>query len=60
MKKTTTLLSFLALTTVGFAQSPRMSLYEEFTGENCGPCAGTNPGLDVKLAANLNNTIPLK
>lgn len=60
MKKTTTLLSFLALTTVGFAQSPRMSLYEEFTGENCGPCASTNPGLDVKLAANLNNTIPLK
>ncbi len=60
MKKTTTLLSFMALTTIGFAQSPRMSLYEEFTGENCGPCAATNPGLDVKLAANANNTIPLK
>lgn len=60
MKKTTTLLSFLALTTIGFAQSPRMSLYEEFTGENCPPCASTNPGLDVKLNANLNNTIPLK
>lgn len=60
MKKTTTLLSFLALTTFGFAQSPRMSLYEEFTGENCGPCAGTNPGLDIELAGNSNNTIPLK
>lgn len=60
MKKTTTLLGFLAITTIGFAQSPRMSLYEEFTGENCPPCAGTNPGLDVKLNANLNNTIPLK
>lgn len=60
MKKTTTLLGFLALTSVGFAQSPRMSLYEEFTGENCPPCASTNPGLDVKLAANSNNTIPLK
>jgi hypothetical protein len=60
MKKTTTLLSFLALTTFGFAQSPRMSLYEEFTGENCPPCAGTNPILDPILAANSNNTIPLK
>lgn len=50
----------MALTTAGFAQSPRMSLYEEFTGENCPPCASTNPGLDVKLAANANNTIPLK
>ena len=60
MKKTTTLLSFLALTTFGFAQSPRMSLYEEFTGENCPPCAGTNPVLDPILAINSNNTIPLK
>lgn len=60
MKKTTTLLSFLALTTFGFAQSPRMSLYEEFTGENCPPCASTNPILDPILAANSNNTIPLK
>lgn len=60
MKKTTTLLSFLALTTFGFAQSPRMSLYEEFTGENCPPCAGTNPILDPILAINSNNTIPLK
>lgn len=60
MKKTTTILSFLALTAVGFAQSPRMSLYEEFTGENCPPCAGTNPILDPILAANSHNTIPLK
>lgn len=60
MKKTTTLLSFLALTTFGFAQSPRMSLYEEFTGENCPPCAGTNPILDPILTNNLSNTIPLK
>ncbi len=60
MKKTTTLLGLLAITSIGFAQSPRMSLYEEFTGENCPPCAGTNPALDVKLTANANNTIPLK
>lgn len=60
MKKKSTLLGLLALTTIGFAQSPRMSLYEEFTGENCPPCASTNPALDVKLAANSANTIPLK
>lgn len=60
MKKTTTLLSLLAVGTVAMAQSPRMSLYEEFTGENCGPCAATNPQLDPILAANANNTIVLK
>ena len=54
MKKTTTLLSFLALTTIGFAQSPRMSLYEEFTGENCPPCASTNPIIDPFLATHQN------
>lgn len=37
-----------------------MSLYEEFTGENCGPCAATNPQLDPILEANSNNTIVLK
>ena len=60
MKKTTTLLSLLAVGTVAMAQSPRMSLYEEFTGENCGPCAATNPGLDPILAGNANNTVVLK
>lgn len=60
MKKTTTLLSFLAVGTVALAQSPRMSLYEEFTGENCGPCAATNPQLDPILAGNSNNTVVLK
>lgn len=33
----------LSLTT--FAQAQRTILYEEFTGENCAPCAATNPGL---------------
>ncbi|PQJ10997.1 hypothetical protein CJD36_013590 [Flavipsychrobacter stenotrophus] len=26
------------------ANAQRMTLHEEFTGENCGPCASTNPG----------------
>jgi hypothetical protein len=44
------------------AQTPRMSLYEEFTGETCPPCAATNPGLNAILLAPVNQTkiIPLK
>jgi hypothetical protein len=37
-----------------FAQTPRMSLYEEFTGETCPPCAATNPGLNALLASPTN------
>ncbi len=36
------------------AQTPRLSLYEEFTGETCPPCASTNPGLNVLLASPTN------
>lgn len=37
-----------------FAQTPRLVLYEEFTGENCPPCASTNPGLNALLALPTN------
>ncbi len=37
-----------------YAQTPRMSLYEEFTGETCPPCASTNPGLNALLASPTN------
>jgi hypothetical protein len=53
-KQLFTLCLFLA-TAVTIAQSPRLSLFEEFTGETCPPCAQTNPGLDAKLA-NPTNT----
>lgn len=36
------------------AQTPRLSLYEEFTGETCPPCAATNPGLNLLLASPTN------
>lgn len=39
-----------------FAQSTRMSVYEEFTGETCPPCASTNPGLNALLALPTNTT----
>ncbi len=43
MKKV--LLAAVAMSTVFFsANAQRMTLHEEFTGENCGPCAATNPG----------------
>ncbi|MDI1356231.1 MAG: T9SS type A sorting domain-containing protein [bacterium] len=42
------------------AQTPRLSLYEEFTGETCPPCASTNPGLNIKLAANYNLIAAIK
>jgi hypothetical protein len=38
------LFAVAALAAVSFsANAQRMTLHEEFTGENCGPCAGTNP-----------------
>jgi len=36
------------------AQSTRLSVYEEFTGETCPPCAATNPGLNALLASPTN------
>ena len=38
-------------------QSPRLSLYEEFTGENCAPCAAINPGLDAILTSATNTPL---
>ncbi len=39
------LLMLVALATVSMsANAQRMTLHEEFTGENCPPCASTNPG----------------
>lgn len=60
MKKTSI---FFALMTTGLlatAQVTRTSLYEEFTGENCPPCAATNPGLNTLLNANATKVIPIK
>jgi hypothetical protein len=59
MKKTSILFGLMALGLFATAQT-RMSLYEEFTGENCGPCASTNPALNTLLAANASKVIPIK
>ena len=50
-----TLLLVLAMSGVSaVAQTPRLSLYEEFTGETCPPCAATNPGLNAILLNPVN------
>lgn len=60
MKKQLLFLSLIALGVRGTAQTTRLSLYEEFTGENCNPCAATNPGLKTVLDANVSKIVPIK
>ena len=60
MKKNLLAFSILVLAISANAQTPRLSLYEEFTGETRPPCASTNPGLNVKLAANSSKIIAIK
>ena len=57
MKKNLLPFLMVLLANFAFAQSPRVVLYEEFTGENCGPCAAANPTLNALLAANPTSTI---
>ena len=47
MKKTFTLLAAILITGSIFAQAQRLVLFEEFTGENCPPCAAYNPYVDA-------------
>lgn len=59
MKKTLTLMAagaFLA----GAANAQRFSVYEEFSGENCPPCALYNPGLWTLMQANTSKVMLLK
>lgn len=60
MKKNLLALCFATFSVIGISQTTRTSLYEEFTGENCGPCASTNPGLKIVLDANASKVIPIK
>jgi hypothetical protein len=54
MKKITLSFSLLITSLTVFSQTPRLSLYEEFTGENCPPCASANPPLNLLLASPTN------
>ncbi len=54
MKKNLLFSTLLMICLGIFGQTPRMCLYEEFTGETCPPCAATNPGLNLLLASATN------
>src|SRR5262245_23100723 len=62
MKKNLLAITLLFCGLVSVAQTPRMVLYEEFTGENCPPCASTNPGLNALLLSvtNASRVIAIK
>jgi type IX secretion system substrate protein len=52
-------LTFAAATSLlnAGAQVQRTVLYQEFTGENCGPCAAYNPGLESLMSTNKGKII---
>ncbi len=54
MKKKVLSICIVLIGLNSFSQTPRLSLYEEFTGETCPPCASTNPGLNLILASPTN------
>ena len=56
MKKNLLALSLVLIAALANAQTPRLCLYEEFTGETCPPCASTNPGLNNLLLSATNAT----
>ncbi len=54
MKKHLLLLTLASGLALGASAQQRFVLYEEFTGENCPPCAATNPGLEALMDAGTN------
>lgn len=59
MKKGLLLLgSFITL--AGVANAQKLALYEEFSGENCAPCAALNPDLMTLLNANPTKVLLVK
>lgn len=59
MKKAVLFCGMLA-TALSLNAQQRLVLYEEFSGENCGPCAQYNPGLWELLSANASDVILIK
>ncbi len=60
MKKSLLITTLMIAGMTVFAQTPRLSLFEEFTGETCPPCASTNPGLNATLTANASKVVAIK
>ncbi len=60
MKKLLLLLAAGTLSAAAVNAQTRLALYEEFSGENCAPCASANPGLNTLLNANTSKVILIK
>lgn len=56
MKKILLCISTALLCATTSNAQQRLSLYEEFTGENCGPCATYNPAFETLLHTGANPT----
>lgn len=59
MKKTIILILVFAALALA-SQAQRLVLVEEFTGENCGPCADENPRLNSLMNANTTKALLLR
>lgn len=59
MKKSLLLLGTF-LTLAGVSNAQKLALYEEFSGENCAPCAALNPALMTLINANPSKVLLLK
>jgi hypothetical protein len=60
MKKIILCSLFLATAVLGFSQSQRFIMFEEFTQASCGPCAQQNPAFDALLTANPSKCTSIK
>jgi hypothetical protein len=60
MKKNLLIAALMIAGLVSNAQTTRLCLFEEFTGETCPPCASTNPGLNATLTANASKVVAIK
>jgi hypothetical protein len=59
MKKITVLLSLACLSSFAFAQTQRIALYEEFSGENSVPASTVDPALHTLLQTNTSKVVPI-
>lgn len=57
LKRFTPFVAMLFIAACAFGQAQRTVLFEEFTGENCDPCAETNPYVDSLVTRYPNDVI---
>lgn len=60
MKKIILFSLFFTIAVLGFSQSQRFIMFEEFTQASCGPCAQQNPAFDALLTANASKCTSIK